>query len=112
VLEQEDPWGAIHDYLVGVWEEGHRRGYRYDRSRISEHSGRHPMDVPRGQLEYELVLLRSKLERRDPRSLARLPPLEEVEPHPSIRAVEGGIAPWERPREDVLQLLNERRSRP
>jgi hypothetical protein len=106
VLEQADPWGAIHDYLVGVWEEGHRRGYRYDRSRILPHSGVHVMEVPRGQLEYEAALLRLKLEARGPAYLDRLPPPGEVVPHPSIRVVDGGLARWERPRKDVMERLS------
>jgi hypothetical protein len=106
VLEQADPWGAIHDYLVGVWEEGHRRGYRYDRSRILPHSGVHVMAVPRGQLEYEAALLRLKLEARGPAYLDRLPPPGEVVPHPSIRVVDGGLARWERPRKDVMERLS------
>jgi hypothetical protein len=105
VLEQEDPWGAMHDYLMGVWDEGHRRGYRYNRSRILQHDGHHPMDVPRGQVEYEAVLLRSKLEVRNPAYLNGLPPPGEVQPHPSIRVVDGGIAWWERPRGDLLRHL-------
>ena len=105
VLEQPDPWGAIHDYLVGVWEEGDRRGYDYKRSRILPHAGSHPMTVPRGQLEYEAALLRLKLEARNPAYLDDLPRPECVPPHPSILVVEGGIAWWERPREDVLRSM-------
>ncbi|MBI0582819.1 MAG: hypothetical protein ISF22_01180 [Methanomassiliicoccus sp.] len=108
VLEQADPWGAVHDYLVGVWEEGHRRGYRYDRSRILPHSGRYAMEVPRGQMMYEVELLRLKLEGRNPQYLDRLPPPDNVAPHPSIQVVDGGIARWERPREDVLRRMESR----
>jgi hypothetical protein len=111
VLEQPDPWGAIHDYLVGVWEEGHRRGYAYDRSRISEHAGGHTMAVPRGQMEYEMALLTVKLEGRSPGQLCHLPAMEDIVPHPSIRVVEGGIAAWERPRNDVLERLRTCRKR-
>jgi hypothetical protein len=107
VLGQTDPWGAIHDYLIGVWEEGYRRGYRYDRSRISEHSSGHPMEVPRGQIEYELALLRFKLEERNKGALPLLPSFEHTLPHPSITIVEGGIASWERPKEAVLRLMEE-----
>jgi hypothetical protein len=105
VLDQADPWGAIHDYLLGVWEEGRRRGYHYDRSRISEHSGGHLMEVPRGQIEYELALLRYKLAERNRDFLSRLPTFERTLSHPSIRIVEGGIAPWERPRDEVLRRM-------
>ena len=107
VLGQVDPWGAIHDYLLGVWEEGRRRGYRYDRTRISEHSGGHPMDVPRGQIEYELALLRFKLEGQEQRLPVRPASFEHALPHPSITIVEGGIASWERPKDEVLRLMEE-----
>ncbi|MDW5563812.1 MAG: pyrimidine dimer DNA glycosylase/endonuclease V [Methanomassiliicoccus sp.] len=105
LLEQPDPWGAIHDYLIGVWDEAHRRGYAYQRSRILPHAGDHPMEVPRGQFEYEAALLRLKLEARSPRYLAGLPRPGDALPHPSIRMVEGGIAWWERPRKEVLRRL-------
>lgn len=108
ILGQADPWGAIHDYLLGVWEEGRRRGYRYDRTRISEHSDGHSMDVPRGQIEYELALLHFKLAARNKASLSDLPTLEQALPHPSITIVEGGIAPWERPKDEVLRLMEGR----
>lgn len=107
VLEQPDPWGAVHDYLVGVWEEGHRRGYRFNQARIVDHDGTHFMEVPRGQIEYEAVLLRIKMEVRSPARLDHLPSPHDVRPHPSIRVVEGGIAWWERPREDVLRRMGE-----
>jgi len=110
VLEQPDPWGAVHDYLVGVWEEGHLRGYRFDRDRILDHAGGYSMEVPRGQIEYEAVLLRMKLETRNPGYLDDLPLPGDVLPHPSITVVDGGIAWWERPREDVLRRLGEERS--
>ena len=106
VLEQPDPWGAIHDYLVGVWKEGHRRDYRFDKTRILDHTVGFSMDVPRGQIEYEAVLLRMKLEARNPGYLDDLPLLGDVLPHPSIKVVDGGIAGWERPREDVLRRLD------
>jgi hypothetical protein len=106
VLEQPDPWGAIHDYLIGVWEEGHRRGYEYKRIRILPHAGSHPMEVPRGQIEYEAALLRKKLEARNPLYLDGLPRPGCALPHPSVVVVEGGIAWWERPREDVLRSMD------
>lgn len=113
VLEQVDPWGAIHDYLLGVWEEGQRRDYRYDRHKISEHAGGHPMVVPGGQIEYEMALLRFKLNGRNGSFLSRLPPAGRALPHPSITIIAGGIASWERPRSEILRLMEEcRRQRP
>jgi len=96
-------------YLQGVWEEGRRRGYRFDPSRILPWSRVASMTVPRGQLEYELALLRLKLEARAPLLAAALPGPGQVLPHPSLEVVEGGIAWWERPRDDVLRRLDEGR---
>lgn len=109
VLEERDPRGAIRSYLRGVWEEGCRRGYRLDPRRIAWWDREARMTVPRGQLEYELVLLAVKLEARAPCLAGRLPSLEDVLPHPALDVAEGGLAWWERPREDVLRRLERMR---
>jgi hypothetical protein len=109
VLEEQDPPGAIRAYLRGVWEEGRRRGYRLDACRIAPWPREARMTVPRGQLEYELVLLAVKLEARAPSLADLLPSPENVVPHPALDVVEGGVAWWERPRADVLRRLEQGR---
>lgn len=108
VLAEEDPPAAVRGYLRGVWEEGRRRGYRLDPRRIAP-GGEARMTVPRGQLEYELALLRLKLEARAPRLAAALPSFDDVLPHPALDVVEGEVAWWERPRGDVLAMLEGKR---
>lgn len=112
LLQEDDPPGAMHAYLQGVWEEGDSRGYCLDRARITPCTSSAPMAAPQGQLEYELVLLALKLRLRNPAFLDALPRVEEVEPHPSIRPVPGGAAWWERPRPAVEEFLESAKRSP
>lgn len=94
------PLTAIAGYLSGLADEGERRGYRLDRSRIVEASPRAGafMTVTRGQLEFERGHLLAKLGPRSPALAARLGPVppSELRPHPVFRVVPGPIAVWER----------------
>ena len=107
--EHPRPPDAIAAYLHAVADEAERRGYRFDRARIGG-SARvaAPLPVTQGQLEYEAGHLRRKLEtRRAPASASPAPPSGDrtravaCEPHPLFRAVPGGIAAWERPRDSA-----------
>lgn len=95
-----EPLEAIGRYLAGLADEGERRGYRLDRSRIVERpSATCPfMDVTRGQLLFERDHLLAKLVSRSPADAARLAslPLDQVPAHPVFRVVEGPVAGWER----------------
>ncbi len=90
------PRAAINAYLLAVYEEAARRGYRFDRSKIRR-CACEPLVVTRGQLDYEWQRLLAKLHSRNPalyRSSRRLP---APEAHPLFRVTSGPVAPWERP---------------
>ena len=97
--EQSDPGTAIAAYLHAVADEGERRGYRFDRSRIGSPACRSPrIPLTEGQLRFEEEHLAAKLRNRAPELLRRCDPRGRGEPHPLFRTGPGPIASWERSR--------------
>jgi hypothetical protein len=91
------PQLAIVHYLMGVWEEGHRRGYHFNKAKIGTGGSITIQKIPitEGQLRYELQWLCTKVQRRDPPRYQRLLSVEAVECHPIFEAIEGAIEEWE-----------------
>ena len=95
--ESRDPLGAISVYLRIVAEEAAVRGYSFDGTKLLKPKARpKPIPVSRGQLKYETEHLFRKLEQRDPARLQALAKKKILRPHPSFRAVAGGIHDWEK----------------
>jgi len=90
------PVGLLNRYLLGVYQEGAARGYRFRREKVGRPGPAEVVPVTRGQLQYELSHLRRKLRKRDRASYQRIRDVEVPDPHPVFRAVPGGIEPWER----------------
>jgi hypothetical protein len=91
----QDAVGAISAYLSTVYEEAVRRGYHFDKDKINgkEFDGQVP--CTRGQLLFEWEHLREKLRQRDPARYRGLENLQEPEPHPLFRIIEGDMEEWE-----------------
>ncbi len=91
-----NPLAAIGAYLRAVADEAEARGYNFDASKIARPRPRiDSITVTQGQLEFELDHLKRKLRARNPSRL-RLLKSATIKPHPLLRAVPGGIEPWER----------------
>ena len=90
------PPQAIAAFLKGIADEAQRRGYAFNRSKISRRGFSGQMDETRGQLRYEWLHLRAKLRRRAPNLYREFRNLEEPEPHPLFRIVAGEVRPWEK----------------
>jgi hypothetical protein len=90
------PVSAINQYLRAIAAEAATRGYRFDRSRIGPVRNRTGLTVTTGQLEFELAHLRSKVRRRAPAELARLPEPAAIRPHPLFVVRSGQVELWER----------------
>lgn len=93
-----DPLRSISLYLECLRTEAIARRYDFDASRIRhlDPAYRARIGVNAGQVAYELELLRSKLERRDPAALARLEGVAEVRLNEAFEEREGGIEAWEK----------------
>jgi len=92
------PRRAIAHYLGGVWEEGRRRGYRFNRDKIGEGGAKEIAKIPvtTGQLRFEMHWLRIKMQRCDPARYQHLLSVHEIACHPSFVVVEGAIEEWEK----------------
>lgn len=92
------PQRAIAHYLVGVWEEAHKRGYHFNRAKIGEGGAQEIEKIPvtTGQLRHELNWLCVKMQRRDPARYQHLLSVHEIACHPSFVVVEGAIEEWEK----------------
>src|SRR5689334_7002119 len=90
----EQPLRAIATFLETIAIEAHRRGYRFDVSKISRGRTQRPIRETRGQLLYEWKHLLSKLRVRSPETYHRLKRLERPHAHPLFVIVEGGVNDW------------------
>ncbi len=94
-----DPVLYIGTYLYYVAQEGLRRGYRFDLSKVVRYDvGAPRVPVTTGQLRFEMCHLLSKLRARDPLRYEVLVRVRDVEPHPIFYAVTGDVESWERSR--------------
>jgi hypothetical protein len=91
-----EPLSAIGAYLTEVYAEAARRGYSFDRRKISVARSAVRLPLKRGQLSFEWRHLLAKVRTRDPAKYRELRKLTHPGPHPLFRVVPGGIEDWER----------------
>ena len=94
---QRNPVACVNSYLLGLYEEATRRGYRFNRAKLARVRSTTRIAVTTGQLEHERRHLLSKLRRRDRAGYRAFSIVQRPRPHPLFRTTRGGIAPWERP---------------
>lgn len=98
--EHRSPMNLIDAYLLAVWEEGDRRGFRFDRSKLPENVEGAGLSaqptVTTGQLTFELAHLLAKLASRDKAKFGELNGIAFPLPNPVFTVVDGPIEPWER----------------
>lgn len=90
------PRKAIASYLLAVWEEAERRGYRFNLKKIGAGRTGKKIRVTRGQLQYEFKWLCEKLKRRSPGQYCLLVSEKKVKAHPFFMPVKGPVEKWER----------------
>jgi hypothetical protein len=93
---------AINCYLFFIWTEADKRGYSFDRTKISETldiGGIELIDVNQGQVQYEFSHLMKKIKERSPEWYGKLNIKESEKKiliHPIFKQVSGGIEAWEK----------------
>lgn len=91
-----NPVDVVDAYLGAVCDEAQRRGYRFDRSKISMQVISEPiLTVTSGQLEYEFDHLLEKLRNRMPSLYLSFQDEKNILPHPLFRVVNGEREDWE-----------------
>lgn len=88
-------------YLLEIWEEGNRRGYKFNASKIAcTESPEYRLPVNKGQIIYEFGLLQEKLYDRDRGkyynniSLTQNNPYK-IKSNPVFAILDGGVESWE-----------------
>ncbi|MDY6853400.1 MAG: pyrimidine dimer DNA glycosylase/endonuclease V [Thermodesulfobacteriota bacterium] len=111
--DTENPIGAIGLFLEGVYQEAKKRGYHFDRGKISEKNIEIvKIAVHKGQLEFERNHLKKKLYSRDKGKYELFYKSNEIEVNPVFKVVEGEIEDWEKGNEikekvgERIRLLN------
>ena len=93
---KRDPVAAIGRYLVAVYRESLRRGYRFDQTKIFHPTSRVRISVTTGQIDFERNHLLRKLKVRDPSLFRGTRGLQVLDVHPMFRLTEGAVEHWER----------------
>lgn len=91
----KDPISSINAYLEIVFNEATKRGYKFDSSKFIHGLPYSKIKVTKGQVDYELEHLISKLKVRSPKILENIPK-QNPDVNTIFEIVDGGIEEWER----------------
>ncbi len=94
--QTKNPPAALAAYLKAVHDEAVRRGYHFDGSKIGTVRSRQKIKESRGQLHYEWLHLKRKLNKRDPARLREVVALKNPLPHPLFKIIPGEVRAWEK----------------
>jgi hypothetical protein len=93
--QMPDPVGAIATYLQSIYEEASKRGYTFNREKITARRSAERIPTAHGQLLYEWEHLKAKLRSRAPEKYREVTVVREPAPHPLFTIVAGPVEPWE-----------------
>jgi len=93
---QDEPVQAIATFLTLLAAEAKLRGYHFDSSKITPTRFKGQIEETSGQLQYEWLHLKQKLELRSPARFNRYSDVAIVEPNPLFSIVPGDIRDWEK----------------
>lgn len=90
------PLSSVNQYLSEVFYEAGKRGFHFDKTKISWDFTPDKIAVTKGQLNFETTHLLRKLKIRDNNKYNGLTGITLPEPHPLFTVVEGEIEEWEK----------------
>jgi hypothetical protein len=93
---QRDPRAAIAAFLCGLAQEADRRGYHFDRTKISRQRRCEKIPETSGQLRFEWEHLKKKLRHRAPAMARQCRGLAVPDAHPLFRMIPGRVRSWEK----------------
>ena len=91
-----DPMCAIGAFLREIASEAERRGYKFDVRKIARPGSAQQIRETRGQLDYEWMHLRQKLQVRSPAIAHQLCDVDRLQAHPLFRIIAGEVREWEK----------------
>jgi len=94
--KSRNPVNSINSYLLSIYEEGAKRGYKFDKSKIGKKFSDEKIPVKKGQVEYEFYHLKNKLRFRSPEKFHSLLEIKNVETNRIFYVVDGGVESWEK----------------
>jgi hypothetical protein len=94
--ESDKPLHCINQYLTAVFQESLIRGYHFNKDKFNIYDELVTLTVTRGQIEYEMSHLLTKLKTRDKERCDRLLKETDIESHPLFKIIEGEIEEWEK----------------
>ncbi len=89
------PLKSIAFYLQVIFDEAKRRNYCFNAEKFVSIKQVTQIPVTRGQLEYEWIHLKNKLQLRDPLLLKENDKITCTEPHPLFEIYPGLVEEWE-----------------
>lgn len=93
--QHPSPVDAITAYLHFVADEADARGFHFDRTKLSSRMEVQKIQVSAGQVDYETLHLKKKLEIRDKKLLVSVSQIKKLETHPLFEVIPGPIEAWE-----------------
>ena len=91
----DNPLAAIGKYLDVIYLESLNRGYSFDRSKLILNNFESKIDVTIGQVQYEFVHLKNKLQKRDVKIYQKIKDITEPEINSIFNIVNGDVENWE-----------------
>ncbi len=89
------PVDCINKYLSLVYNEAESRGFNFNKDKIQWNFEPVELTVTKGQLRFEIIHLKKKLEMRNISKFTELAMLQEIQPHPLFKIIDGKTEEWE-----------------
>ena len=93
--KQKYPLVAINNYLAIIFNEASERGYNFDSKKFRVSTSEIKITVTRGQMNYEIEHLQSKLKKRDLKKFKENNHRKNFKVHPIFKLISGEIEDWE-----------------
>lgn len=92
----KNPIATVAKYLEYIRQEAKKRGYNFDKSKISKVEGFETIIETRGQLDYEWQWFLEKAKARSPEVYNSLESITKPESNPIFDIKKGGVQNWEK----------------
>ena len=93
--QSNSPVDTINQYLAIVYWEAATRNYKFDKEKVNWNFQETKLTVTNGQLNFEVVHLMQKLQKRDTERFNQLKTNLVFDSHPLFNLVDGEIEKWE-----------------